>query len=129
MRTANLKEWRGKTDDSAIPPRVKDRIYHRCGKRCQNCGCPLDAVIKPQFDHIVALINGGPHVEFNLQTLCRPCHGLKTAVDVKEKSEVTQARANHLGFTAPKHKWQSRGFPRRAPQRTASKPFQKGFQS
>lgn len=125
MRAANLKEWIGKNDDSAIPPHVKDRIYHRCGKRCQECGTPLDAVIKPQFDHIVALINGGRHAEFNLQTLCRPCHGLKTAADVGEKSIVYQKRASHLGFTAPKHKWQSRGFPPRDPQHTASKPLQK----
>lgn len=120
-----VKEWIGKTDDSAIPAHVKDRIYHRCGKRCQECGCPLDAVIKPQFDHIVALINGGPHAEFNLQTLCRPCHGVKTAADVSEKSRVYQARANHLGFKAPKHKWQSRGFPKPEPQLTASKPLKR----
>lgn len=120
--TRELKEWIGKTDDSAIPPRVKDRIYERCAKRCQECNCPLDAVVKPQFDHIVALINGGPHAEFNLQTLCKPCHGLKTAADVGEKSKVYQRRASNLGFAAPKHKWQSRGFAKRKPQNSTRAP-------
>lgn len=122
--TRTVPEWIGKHDDSPIPPRVKDRIFKRCGQRCQDCGCPLDEVIKPQFDHIVALINEGRHAEFNLQTLCRPCHGVKTAVDVKEKSRVSRARKSSLGFTAPKRKWQNpHGFPKAEPQRTASKPL------
>jgi 5-methylcytosine-specific restriction endonuclease McrA len=118
-------EWIGKNDDSAIPPRVKDRIFARCGGACQSCPTKLDGINKPEFDHIQALINGGRHAEFNLHTLCKPCHAEKTKADVGEKSRVYQKRASHLGFFAPKTKWQSRGFPSRRPQRTASRPIER----
>lgn len=118
----DVAEWIAKRDDSAIPPRVKDRIFKRCGEICHECGKPLNGRDKPEFDHIVALINGGRHAESNLQTLCRPCHGLKTVADVGEKSKVYQRRASDLGFTAPKHKWQSRPFPKRRPQNSTRAP-------
>lgn len=120
--TRELKEWIGKTDDSAIPPRVKDRIFKRCAERCQDCGKPLNGRDKPEFDHIKALINGGEHRETNLQALCGPCHGLKTKSDVAEKSTVHGSRVRHLGFAAPKPKWQSRGFPKRKPQNSTRAP-------
>lgn len=121
----SVKEWIGTSDNAAIPPRVKDRIFTRCGGRCHECRQPLDAVIKPQFDHVLAIINGGEHRESNLQTLCRPCHGVKTVADVGEKSAVYQKRANHLGFMTPKRKWRSAGFRKAPPQRTASRPVER----
>lgn len=114
-------EWVGKTDDTAIPPRVKDRIVKRCGGRCQECRREFDGREKPQFDHIVALINGGANAEFNLQPLCRPCHGMKTKADVAEKSHVYTRRATHMGFHAPKRKWGSKGFSKSKPQNSASR--------
>lgn len=125
--TRELKEWRGANDDSAIPPRVKDRIFKRCGERCQECRRPLNGRDKPEFDHIKALINSGEHRETNLQALCSPCHGTKTKVDVGEKSKVYQRRVNNLGFAAPKHKWQSRGFPKRRPQNSTRPPERRTY--
>jgi 5-methylcytosine-specific restriction protein A len=115
------EEWAGKQDDAAIPPRVKDRIFRRCGGVCVECRRPLNEREKPQFDHITALINGGQHAEFNLQTLCGPCHKLKTKADVAEKSDVYQSRAKSLGFFAPKRAIQSQGFLEPEPQRSASR--------
>lgn len=116
-----VPEWIGASDDAAIPARVKDRIFRRCGGRCQACRTALDAINKPEFDHITSLINQGRHAEFNLHTLCKPCHAEKTKADVGEKSRVYEKRAKHLGFFAPKTKWQSRGFPTPKPQNTASR--------
>jgi 5-methylcytosine-specific restriction endonuclease McrA len=123
--TRSVDEWVAKTDDAAIPPRVKDRIFARCGGRCQDCRRELDAINKPEFDHIVSLINGGRHAEFNLQTLCKPCHAAKTRVDVAEKSRVYERRASNLGFTPRKSRLQSRGFAKFEAQRTATRPIRK----
>lgn len=117
-----VPEWIGKTDNSAIPPRVKDRIFARCCGRCQECMKPLDGINKPEFDHIIAIVNGGQHAEANLHTLCKPCHATKTKADVAEKSAVYQRRANHLGLAAPKRKIQSAGFRKAVPQRSATRP-------
>ncbi|MDB5552805.1 MAG: hypothetical protein JWL86_2789 [Rhizobium sp.] len=117
--------WQGKTDSSAIPPRVKDRIVIRCGGACQECRTPFSERVKPEFDHIFSLINGGANAEDNLQPLCRPCHGAKTKVDVAEKSAVYQKRAKSLGYFAPKQKIQSRGFARARPQNSASRPIER----
>jgi 5-methylcytosine-specific restriction endonuclease McrA len=118
-----VEQWIGKTDDSAIPPRVKDRVVTRCGGTCQECRTPFSERVKPEFDHIVSLINGGAHAEVNLQPLCKPCHAAKTKVDVAEKSAVYRSRAKSLGYFAPKQKIQSPGFRPRPPQRSASRPI------
>ena len=117
-----VEQWQGKTDSSAIPPRVKDRIVIRSGGACQECGTPFSERMKPEFDHIVSLINGGTNTEGNLQPLCRPCHGAKTKVDVAEKSAVYQKRAKSLGYFAPKQSIQSHGFKPARPQNSARKP-------
>lgn len=95
----SVEEWRGKTADSPIPPRVRLRVFERDGGICQ-CGCEM--VIFPgdkwQTDHTVALINGGENRESNLRTLLVKHHASKTAADVAEKSRVNRKRAAHLGI-------------------------------
>lgn len=39
-------------------------------------------------DHIVALANGGPDTEDNLQPLCKDCHDAKTNDDLGRKPEI-----------------------------------------
>lgn len=97
--TRALPEWIGATDDSAIPPRVKIRIFDRCGGSCAICTNP---VVHAAYDHMQALINGGSHRETNLQLLCVPCHKVKTRADVKEKSVTARIRAKHLGIKKPR---------------------------
>lgn len=93
-----VPEWIGKDADSAIPPRVKLRIWERCGGRCYLSGrkiMPSDAY---DFDHIVALCNGGENRETNIMLALRAKHREKTARDVAEKSKVARVRAKHLGL-------------------------------
>jgi 5-methylcytosine-specific restriction endonuclease McrA len=95
-------EWIGASDDQAIPARVKVRIFDRCGGQCRNCTLPIRGKLRPAYDHIQALINGGSHRESNLQLLCVPCHAIKTKADVAEKSVTARKRAKHLGIKKPR---------------------------
>jgi 5-methylcytosine-specific restriction protein A len=93
-----LPEWVADHDDQAIPARVKLRLFEAADRRCQECHRPLVGKDKPQYDHIVALINGGEHRENNLRVLCGACHIPKTKADVREKSVIYQKKVKRLGF-------------------------------
>lgn len=117
-------EWIGKTDDTAIPPRVRLRIFMQHSGDCAKCGRRL---VPGHWacDHIVALVNGGQHREKNLQALCiSPCHSSKTVLDVREKSKVYRAAAKDAGIRKPS-RIRSRGFEKAAPQRSASRPLER----
>jgi 5-methylcytosine-specific restriction endonuclease McrA len=94
--------WVGKTADSAIPARVKDRIFEKFEGVCPKCTRDL----RPghwECDHVIPLILGGPHAEDNLQPLCAdPCHSAKTKLDVKLKAKVAGIRKHHIGIKKPR---------------------------
>mgnify|MGYP001605238856 CR=1 FL=1 len=96
--TRPVPEWIGKTDATAIPARVRVRVFQsqdgccaECGKKMAVCGEPFE------IDHTTALVNGGENRESNLRALCGPCHKSKTRADVAEKSTVARKRRKHLG--------------------------------
>lgn len=125
--TRALPEWIGKTPDSAVPPRVRVRIFQRYDGRCQ-CGCnrPIRAGEAWDCEDTIAIINGGQRRESNLKPWLTEHHKGKTAQDVAEKSRVYRKRAKHLGVDLRKGpKIQSRGFPKSKPQRTASRPIER----
>ncbi len=98
-----LEEWKGRTDDAAIPPRVQVRIFGRCNGRCQDCTRKCGVGGEPfQIDHTVALVNGGQHRESNLRLLCTTCHKDKTKTDVAEKSRVYLRKKTHTGIKKPR---------------------------
>ena len=99
MRTVD--EWIGKTPDSAIPPRVKVRVFERAGGKCHISGRVIRAGEAWDCDHIVALCNGGEHRETNLAPALAGPHRIKTAADVAAKAIVARKRAKFLGV-APK---------------------------
>lgn len=96
----SVPEWIAKRDDEAIPPRVKLRVFDRCKERCAVCTLEIRGKLTPEYDHIVALINGGQHRESNLQVLCSECHKDKTRQDVAEKSETYGRRLKAVGIKA-----------------------------
>ena len=96
-----VPEWVGLHDDQAIPPRVKIRVFEKAGGVCAECTLQIIGKLRPAYDHIQALINGGRHTESNLQLLCVPCHAIKTKADVAEKSVTARVRAKHLGIRKP----------------------------
>ena len=97
-----VPEWIGRTDETAAPPRVQLRIVERQEGCCADCGAAFGAFLKPEFDHIRALINGGANREGNLQALCEFCHAPKTADDDALKAKVARVRAKHLGIAYKK---------------------------
>ena len=94
-----VKEWIGKTDDEDIPTRVKLRVFDRFGGRCAgDCGLVIRGSLRPAYDHVRAITNGGENREGNLQLLCVPCHKDKTKADVGEKRVNNRVKAKHLGI-------------------------------
>ena len=109
--TRSTAEWVGATPDTAIPPRVKDRVVARQGHKCASCARPFGpGKDRPEFDHHDALINGGENREANLRALCGNCHGEKTKRDVAMKAKDARVRKKHLGLSGPKRKMAYRKF-------------------
>ncbi len=98
----SVEEWIGKTDDSAIPPRVRLRVFGRAGGICHLSGRKIRAGDQWDCDHVVALINGGGHRESNLAPALRSEHRKKTALDVAQKSKDYRVRAKHAGIKKPR---------------------------
>lgn len=97
-----VAEWIGKTDDSAIPPRVRDRVCLRYNDHCIICVRKIGGKLRAELDHITPLILGGQHRESNLRLVCNECHKVKTAFDVKLKAKVARVRKRHLGLKKPR---------------------------
>jgi 5-methylcytosine-specific restriction endonuclease McrA len=97
-----VPEWIAKNDNTAIPPRVKARVYLLAGRRCGHCTRFIDGSrLVGEYDHVVPLILGGAHRESNLQLLCSECHAVKTKFDIKLKAKVARVRKRHLGIKKP----------------------------
>jgi 5-methylcytosine-specific restriction endonuclease McrA len=105
-----VPEWIGKTDDTQIPPRVRLRIFDRCGGICHQSGRKIQVGEHWQLDHVVALANGGGHCESNLVPVLIEPHKEKTVQDIKEKALVAKKRKSFLGIRAKKKRMGYRKF-------------------
>lgn len=94
-----LPEWVGSSPDSAIPPRVRLRIFERYDGRCA-CGCNRKIMVGEKWDceDEIAIINGGERRESNLRPFLTEHHKAKTAADVAIKSKTYRVRSRHLGI-------------------------------
>lgn len=119
-----VPEWIGSSDDAKVPPRVRLRIFEREGGKCWISGRKIMAGDLWDLDHKVALINGGEHRESNLFPALRDKHREKTKQDVKAKADSDRVRKKHLGIRKAS-KFQSRGFERSEPQKSATRKTQK----
>lgn len=96
-----VDEWIGRTDNTPIPARVKERIARKAEDTCQQCKRIVGPHLAARFDHIIPLILGGQNRETNIQLLCDPCHVAKTGLDVKLKAKVARVRKRHIGLRKP----------------------------
>jgi len=111
MTARSVPEWIGATPDTAIPPRVRLRVFEAHGGVCHISGRKIRAGEKWEADHVIALINGGENREANLAPALSDKHKAKTAADVRQKADVARKRQKHLGIkTDSGRKLQSRGF-------------------
>lgn len=101
-------EWIGKTPDSAIPPRVRLRVFERYGGKCYLSGRKIRPGEPWEIEHVIALCNGGEHRESNMAPALKGPHREKTARDVAEKAKVDRVRKKHLGITKPSGRWPKR---------------------
>lgn len=97
-----VPEWIADNDNQTIPARVKVRVFDRAGGKCAHCTLTIVGKLRPAYDHIQALVNGGEHRECNLQLLCVPCHAVKTRADVGEKSILARKRLKQIGIKKPR---------------------------
>lgn len=92
-----VNEWVATHPDQEIPPRVKLRIFERCGGKCGLTGKRL-SVGEFDYDHIKRLRDGGEHRESNIHVVWRPTHREKTAAENSAGAKADKIRAKHLGI-------------------------------
>lgn len=122
MSPRSVPEWIGKTPDAKVPDHVRLRIFRAHDGRCHLTGRKITASDAWDLDHVVALINGGEHRESNLAPALRDKHREKTVEDVKAKAHGDRAAKRLLGIRPPS-RLKGPGFPKRPPQRTATRPL------
>ena len=96
MRT--VEEWRGKTDDSMPPPRVRLRIFQRANGVCYLSGRKIRPGERWDLEHMTALCLGGENRETNLAPALVAPHKAKTAVDRRIKAKNDRVAKRHAGI-------------------------------
>lgn len=119
-----VAEWIGRTDDTPAPPRVRLRVWDRCEGKCHRCARKIPTGDAWILEHLIALINGGENRERNLCLTCSWCKPIKDAEDVAEKAKTYSVRQSHILPRAPS-RMKGRGFDRRPPQHTATRPLRR----
>lgn len=105
---------------------VKREALRRSAGKCEGENCGALFGVKFHFDHDIADGLGGEPTLENCKVLCHACHDEKTRKhDVPLIAKVKRISDKHNGIVGPKQKIASRGFAKRAPQRTASRPIER----
>ena len=69
--------------------------------RCQRCMLHITPGKRWEVDHITPVALGGTDDPANLQVLCAPCHGTKTAKrDAPQLAKAKRIQARHVGRVA-----------------------------
>jgi 5-methylcytosine-specific restriction endonuclease McrA len=94
----SIPEWRGRTDDTPAPPRVRLRVFERCGGRCHRCNRKIGPADSWTLEHLTALILGGANRESNLGVTCEWCLPAKNGEDQAAKSKLAHISKRHHGI-------------------------------
>lgn len=65
-----------------------DALLYRYAVTCAICGKDIKPGQAIEWDHVHALVHGGPHVFSNLRPLHEDCHKAKTARDIAANAKV-----------------------------------------
>lgn len=97
-----VPEWRGKSDDTPVPPRVALRVLEAYGTRCYLSKVEIRPGDQWQVEHVIAIALGGENRENNLAPVLVEPHKLKTACDTKAKSKIANIRKKRFGLKKAK---------------------------
>lgn len=98
MSKRKVKEWIGSSPDTAVPPRVRLRVFEAHGGRCYLSGRKIQAGEVWDIEHKVALSLGGENRENNLAPALRQAHMQKTKDDRAQLAKDERVRKKHLGI-------------------------------
>lgn len=101
MTGRTVPEWIGKTPDTAIPARVRARVFDRAGGVCHISGRKIQAGEEWHCDHIKPLADGGEHREGNLAPALGSEHRRKTSAENAQRAVERRKREKHLGIKRP----------------------------
>lgn len=96
MRT--VPEWVGKTDDAAVPPRVRLRVWELHNGVCHISLRKIMPGDEWHLDHILPLADGGQHRESNLAPALSKPHRIKTRDEARLRAKVRRVAKKHLGI-------------------------------
>ncbi|MCH2069601.1 MAG: HNH endonuclease [Shimia sp.] len=102
MSKRSVPEWIGATPDTAIPARVRLRVFEAHKGACHISGRKIAAGEKWEADHVIPLAAGGENRESNLAPALHTEHKKKTRADAKTKAKCDRVRKKHLGIHKPK---------------------------
>lgn len=110
-------EWIADHPDQAIPKVVKLRIWEREGGRCYLTGAKINVGDAYEFEHVIALANGGEHRESNIRLALKDAHRAKTSDDAKLTAKIRRQQLKHIGaWPKSKTPLRSRGFAKTRPE-------------
>lgn len=98
MTGRKVKEWVGKTPDSKVPPKVRQRVLEAYGRRCYLSDRPINVGDKWEIEHKLALSLGGENRETNLAPALVAPHKEKTKADRKKKAKIDRVHKKHFGM-------------------------------
>lgn len=90
----------------------RERILDRQDGHCGGCMKDVGWFALPfEVDHIIPIWFNGADADFNLVALCKPCHKIKTATDIKAIAKAKRRMAK-FAETSPfkPSRLRSRGF-------------------
>lgn len=97
LTTRERPEWIATHPDQAIPKVVKLRIWEREGGRCYLSGQKIMPGDVYEFEHVIAIANGGEHREGNIRLALKAAHRVKTSADAKLTAKIRRQRLKFIG--------------------------------
>lgn len=98
----SVKEWVGRTPDSAAPPTVRLRNFRDHDGICHLCKRKILAGEKWDSDHVIGVEDGGLNRESNLAPAHRTCHMRKTGAENSRRDKADRQAQAHLGLRKAK---------------------------
>jgi len=110
-------EWVAAHPDQAIPKVVRARIWEREGGRCYLSGRKINPGEAFEYEHVIAIANGGEHRESNIRLALKDRHREKTSDDAALTAKIRRQHLKHIGaWPKSKTPLRSRGFQRTRPE-------------